>query len=190
MLTRTRNVKSDETLITLVDAKRHLNLGDYTGDDAYIRTLIEAAHDFIETAINHTLITEEAILTLDCLPEIIEIRARPVQAVVSISYRDGEGEVQVLDPQAYYVDVDQTPAIIAVKPGAPRVQARPGAVKIALRLGFADDSEGVPGDLKQAARSLIGHWYRNREAVSDTPMTDVSQSAAAIIARYRIPVFE
>lgn len=186
MWNRLTPISEADPVITLAEAKAQLNVS-HTDEDTYLRTLIQAATDYIAgpNGIGISLTTQTYRVSLDHLCEVTQIPIRPVQAVVQITYVDPEGATQTVDKADYWVDVDQSPAIIQFKPNKlPAVFAQPGAVKITIRTGYGD-SDAVPGDLKGAARLLVAQWFRTREAIVEGSFSEPHHSVSAVLAKYR-----
>jgi uncharacterized phiE125 gp8 family phage protein len=119
----------------------------------------------------------------------------PVQSVNLIEYRDTSNVWHTVDPSTWYADTDDSIARInlnyaCVWPNV--VLPAGGCIRITFTAGFGDDASAVPGDLKQALMYLVGHWYRNREAVvgvasRDSPM-ELLLAFESVISRYRAPL--
>lgn len=185
MWNRLTPISEADPVITLAEAKAQCNVS-HSDEDAYLNALIEQATDYIggPKGIGVALTTQTYRASLDHLCEVIRIPLRPIQAIVSITYVDPDGVTQTVDPTAYWVDLDQTPAIIKFKSDPPAVSAQPGAVKIVIRAGYGD-SDDVPGDLKGAARLLVAQWYRNREAVVEGSFSEPHHAVTAVLTKHR-----
>lgn len=185
MWNRLTPISEADEVISLAEAKTQCNIS-HSDDDAYVRALIQQAMAYIAGphGIGIALTTQDYRLSLDCLSRTISIPLRPIQRVVSITYRDEADAVQTIDPETYWVDVDQSPAIIQFKSDLPAVSAQPGAVKITVRAGYGD-SDRVPADLKGAIRLLVAQWFRTREALVEGTFTEPHHAVSAVLAKYR-----
>lgn len=115
---------------------------------------------------------------------IIEVPRSSLQSVTSITYYDGNGALQTLDPSVYDVETGN-PGRIAPRYGQiwPTTLPRIGAVTIRFVSGYGDTADTVPANAKHAMKLLIGNWYENREsAVIGTivsPLVDAIDSLMA-----------
>ena len=174
--------------LSLADLKQHLVLDpDDTSEDARLSSMITAARRACELRINRKVLAAQAAVTLDAFPRQqagnfwpfclmpeetplpdhaqIELTGGSV-ASYQIAYFDPSG-AQIIMPDAdTYADLSRLPAIVRHARAWPQTARRPDAVTITYQLTDlgAEDMEMV----RQAMRLMIGHWYANREAVTDT----------------------
>jgi hypothetical protein len=82
----------------------------------------------------------------------------PVQAIVSITYTDTDGEQQTLDPSAYRL-VGYEPAHVFPVRGTswPTADYGRGAVVIRFRAGYGDTPHDVPEPIRTAIALGVGH---------------------------------
>ena len=124
----------------------------------------------------------------------IRIPLAPVISIDSVTYLDGTGQRQTLDPAVYAYDLDAQPVVVRPASGQfwPPSLSNPGAVKISFTAGYAS-AAAVPADLKQAMLLLVGHWYANREAVVGVNNRDSSAElplgVQPILDRYAVAGF-
>lgn len=165
------------SVVTLDEARDHLRV-THALDDAYIERLIETATAVIEgpNGAGIPLTPSRWQLTMDHLPRHFDIDLCPVMSVDRITL-DGE----IVPPLAYRLDLDSTPARVAV--AFPSISCRHdlGRVKVEFTAGY----DAVPADLRHAILMLISHFYENREGVSATDFKDVPFAVNAILSRYR-----
>lgn len=166
--------------LTLADAKRHLNVSS-TADDTYIGDLVTAATDMLEARCNRCFVTQTRKLTMDSFNDsryvhtdtrrsqarTIFPRRSPVKSVSSITYVATSGTTTTISSSDYVVSTGDSPARITEGLGAtwPVTYGDANDVVVTYVAGHSTVSTGVPGRVKQAIRMLVGHWYRNREAV-------------------------
>lgn len=162
----------DHEPLTLDEAKLHLRV-DHDLEDAKILGMIRTAREAAEEAASRTLVPTTYKVKLDDwpIPEWKRGRWRreiriddELQQVVSVSYRDAAGDLQVLDESAYDVD-EGPPGRIVPAYGAcwPRVRPGPGAVEVVYTAGYASD-DLIPQSLKDWMLLLVGNLYENRES--------------------------
>lgn len=111
----------------------------------------------------------------------------PLQGVEAVTYTDGAGTEQTLDPSAYVVDTASEPGRITP------VSTWPAGTDVRIRYtaGYGDNEDNVPQRYRQGIRLLVGHWYANRESVViGTIATSVPHAADALFGYgriYRVP---
>jgi hypothetical protein len=196
--------------LTLEDAKQHLRV-DFTEDDSLILSLISAAREVVEGKLRRSVFSQQWQMTLDQFPYTtqilthspsqrdsylfpslyftyyaIELPVSKVTSVDSISFLDNDGQQLTLDPSLYAVDTNSDPARIVPANGAtwPYVtNYTPGSITISFTAGKWN-ADTVPVSIKQAILLLIGHWYANREALSDKPITTLPLAVDALLERW------
>lgn len=189
-------------LLSLDEAKAHMRV-DVADDDTVITQLIAAAIANVDGDrgwVNRALLSQTWELVLDAFPTGCQAKQRrislplpPLQLVDSISYVDGNGAAQTLDPTLYSVKrvgSDQ-PAHIAEAFGAtwPTTRAEDDAVTVRFVAGYGDTAADVPADLRLALRMTVAHWYEHRESVSERQMHEVPVSAKRLFGQHRVWTF-
>jgi len=125
----------------------------------------------------------------------IDIPRASLVSVTSITYVDGTGTTQTLDPSAYNVDTTSTPGRIApswgnIWPETPNFI--PGSVKITFVAGsFGDGVEvnNCPQTVVMAILLLVSHWYEHREEVSELSLKNIPLGVNALLDTERIRMF-
>jgi uncharacterized phiE125 gp8 family phage protein len=109
-------------------------------------------------------------------PEAIPLPLGWVSAIGDVTYFDETGVQQTLDPATFFFAPGEEAMITPVPSSCwPLTQlGRPYAVTVNLTAGYGADPEDVPAAILQAGRLLIGHWFRNREAVVGVENRDSS----------------
>jgi len=170
--------------VTLAQAKAHLRF-DSTDENDLITTLISVARRKIEQWEWRAHITQTWTLKLDAFPkeDVIYLPRPPLQSVSSVKYLDGDGVLQTVDSGDY--DVDSTSEPGRLKPAYGEVWPTPrtqmGAVTICFVAGYGDAATDVPEQTRQAILLLVGHLFRNREAVSEMELREVPMTVAALL---------
>jgi uncharacterized phiE125 gp8 family phage protein len=155
-----------EGVLTLDEAKDFLHVTSDDEDDL-IQSLVDQATAYFQDAANIQLCEAGYEFRLDAFPSgEIKIPRGPLVSVESITYIDSDGNEQTLDAAEYDVDIyDPTGRVCpAYNETWPTTRAVMNAVCISYTAGFGDSAD-VPETAKGALRLLIGHWYRNREAM-------------------------
>ena len=195
-----------EEPVTLAVAKAHCKV-DIPDDDAYIGMLIAVARERCEAEIHRAFVSRTYLLSLDGfpfagaptvsqainserLPNIcfgkIRIPKPPLLSIDSITYVDNDGITQPLGPSLYLVQSGGklqgvvTPAYGLAWPVA-RYQL--GSVSVAYTAGYGPASS-VPASIGLAMLLCIGHWYRNREAVSAVAMAEIPMGAKYLLSAF------
>lgn len=201
--------------VSLTLAKSHLRV-DYTLDDAYISSLISAAREHVERTTRRAIFSQTWEMSLDAFPcgsdystvapytrdnfygcglyldwTAITLPVPRLQSITSITYLDGFGNQQTVDPSTYTADTRSEPARVMPVNGSlwpfPPVYT-PGSVVVTFVAGSYGDgalTNTCPRALMQAILLLVGHWYINREAVSSTQMSNVPLAVDSLIAPYK-----
>ena len=176
-----------EEPVSLAEAKAHLRV-DLDADDAFIEDAITAARATLELEMRRSFLTTYWTLGLDAFPDRRRLRLPrpPLQSVEGITYLDGDGTAQTLDPAVYGVDTLSEPGRVYLKPAQvwPGTSAVPNAVQITFVAGW-DDVLYVPAGIKSAIKLLLGHLYENREGTSEKPLTDIPLGVCRLIWLHR-----
>ena len=165
--------------ISVDDAKSHLRIVDFTGDDTYIGALIDAATTWCEDYCDRTFADKTYTVAFDDFPALrtelprppVRLNATVLSATVTISYVDQSGITQTLawsqsGTQQFRLDRDHVPSLIypLYLQSWPAVRLDDKSVQITYLAGYGG-AANVPAPAKHAIKMLVGHWYANREAV-------------------------
>ncbi len=158
--------------VSIAEAKAHCRV-DGDDEDAWFTTAIAAARALCESIADRAFIEQTFRLSLDSFPVVgcrdgpVIILPRPrLIEVVSVQYVDTDGATQTLDPSQYQVDDQAEPAAILLAPDASWPDTRTGwvnAVRVTFTAGWGDQPEDVPPLATHAIKTLVSHWYENRE---------------------------
>lgn len=171
--------------ITLTEAKAHCRV-DTTDEDDLLTAYLVTAREKVESDTERALMPQTITLRLDAFPKWIELRRCPVSSgTVVITYVDTAGDTQTLSSTNYIVDQHGEPGRItpAVGYAWPSTALQINAVTVVFSAGYAS-AELVPAAAKHAMKLLIGHWYRNREAVGQVG-SDIEMAYGALINSIR-----
>lgn len=173
--------------LTTAEAKTHLRV-DTDDDNDYIDSLVKAARRWVEQVTWRQLITATYVLRLDRFcGSVIYIPRPPLKTFTSFQYLDLDGVLQTWSSGNYEVDLYSSPG--RVRPIATGYWPTVGnyyqnAITITYDAGYGAAS-AVPDDIKHAMRLMVGHWYRQREAVGAN-MAEVPLAVHHLIAPYRV----
>jgi hypothetical protein len=202
--------------VTTADAKLYLRIDPSdTTDDAQISALIKAARKYAETYTRRAFISQTWDLWLDQIPYgrdraslpawwdgvkqapvsllsqaagVIEIPKSPVISVDSITTYDLSDIGHATDLTTLVIQLETTPPIIFPKIGQiwpVPIRPRQG-VKVGFTAGYGATAANVPGDIIQAIKLLVAHFYENRGVMVESRMSEVPFSVRALLDSYRM----
>ncbi len=180
-----RTVQAAGELITLAEAKAHLNV-DFAEDDDLITSLIGAATIAAQTFVQRRFV-EQTVEWVQhhwhCGDIRLPIAPVAKDGVVFVKYTDFVGAEQTLPASQYVVQtcghsVRIIPALGAIWPLLLSASSEP--VVIRFKVGEAVDKVG--SNIKAAVNLTLGHLYRNRETVVlDGNPIELPQSAQMLL---------
>lgn len=170
----------EEEPVTLEEARLHLRI-DADGnsppahpDDTLIGWLIQAGREQAEDYTGRTIAKRTVEQALDQFPcDEIKVETLPIRSITSITYRDSEGDAQVVADEDYVLDdykADQNWILPADGSSWPTTRSVINAVKIRMEAGYDAPGDVVvvkplPARIKAAILLTVGHYYENREDV-------------------------
>ena len=182
------------TPVSLSEAKAHLRVLT-TDEDTLITSLISAATEYLDGRhgiLGRALITQAWEYRFDRFPlsQCFQIPLPPLQSVEAVKYIDDNGVEQTLATDQYVVETAEFVGRIraAYDVTWPTTRVEENAVRVEFTAGFGSAGSDVPEGLRQAILLLIGHFYLNREAVSEKSMMPVPMAVDSLIGPYRFEV--
>ncbi|MCZ4269014.1 hypothetical protein O4H48_14030 [Rhodobacteraceae bacterium G21628-S1] len=179
-------------LIDLADAKTHLRvLGD--DFDAEIQQAISSASAHLDVdedgfgGLGFPLVAQQWDLKLCRFGAALRLPFGRVTALHEIRYFQPDGIEQLADAGTYRIVREGRVFLVGCAPGSswPTTQARKDAVTVRFTSGWATAAD-VPQDIKQCARLLVGHFFRNKEATAGRDVPQQMQLGIdALTRRYR-----
>ena len=193
-----RTASPASTPVTTAEAKAQLRI-DHNDDDAFIAALIEAATSHVDGwsgILGRALLTQTWRGSLDAFPEdreAIDVPLLPLQSVTAITYVDGDGTTQTLDPAVYRV-LDNGTERGAIAPAFgeawPETQDRLQAVTVTFVAGYGAAAD-VPQAIRQAILLLVSHWYERRVVVEmGTVSAEMPYGVQAMLQPFRMVGFQ
>jgi uncharacterized phiE125 gp8 family phage protein len=157
--------------VSLADAKLHLNIeSSETYFDDELTSLIYTARDLVERRTHLTLIATTYTAKWMCFPKCeLAIPGYPISAIDSVQYYDTDGTLQTL--ASHQESLSSKPVFISpdVSDDWPDTQdERIDAVQVSFTAGYGATSATVPYQCAHLIKLLVGHWFKNREAVGTT----------------------
>jgi len=177
--------------VSIDQAKQHARI-EYPDDDQLVAGLITAARLVCETELRRAFISQTWETYLDgwyrldhglegyygytgAVPQIqgtsggwapflIEVDNPDLISVASILYIDVNGDVQTLDPAAYYVEPGAPGRIHpAYGQGWPSVRSVPGTITVQYLAGYGPAATDVPECIRLAIKMMVAELYEQRE---------------------------
>lgn len=176
--------------VLLDDAKKHLRI-DWTSDDRYIESLVDAARQKVEGFTRRALVNRTIEARFDGFGPSLWLPWPPLVSVSSVVYVAGDGTETTLATSVYDVDTFSNPARVRLAYGQswPTPRAEPHAVRVTYVAGYGTAHDDVPADLRQAILLLVGHLYENREEViTGTIATQIPMAAESLMLPYVMPM--
>lgn len=153
-------------------------------DDTWLSMIgIPTARDVAEQFCGVSFAQKTLRLRLAAFPAAgIELPMPPLVAVDTITYLDADGVTQELSESAYEVDYSGVlPRVVPVEPW-PATTASPNAVLVTYNVGYEDVPKGALGGMLL----LLGHFYKNREAVTDKQAFEMPVGIEWTLRPYRV----
>lgn len=179
--------------VTTAEAKSHLRVTT-SDDDTYISTLVTVARNHAETITRRALINQTWDYFLNRFPcgDKIVIPLPRLSSVTSVKYTDKDNVQSTLASNKYIVDINSEPGQVVLAYGEswPSFTPRPvNAVEIRFVAGYGSSAANVPAGIRQAMLLLVGHWYENRELVSELNLKEIPETVNALLWPYRVMGF-
>lgn len=178
--------------VSLEDMKVHLRV-DHDDEDTLIESLTMAAGQWVEQRTGRTLVETTLEVSFDSYPcgVYLELPGPPIIDVVSFAHTDSDGESQTIAEDQYVLDASSdlvSRLIPAYNVSWPATRYQPSSLRVRYRAGYAragspDERDLIPASLLAAVKLLVGHLYKNREAVtSERQITEVPMTVEALCA--------
>jgi uncharacterized phiE125 gp8 family phage protein len=153
--------------VTLASIKDHLRIETVeTVYDNDLTELIRTASEWVEANCHITLITKSIACYFDKFDEVVKLPVYPVSAVSSVTYYDESGTSQTLI--GYQVDLLDIPAKLYPAIGGQWPETEEGRINgivVTVTAGYGAADTNVPNLARHLMKLLVGHWFKNREAV-------------------------
>lgn len=179
--------------VSLDETKLYLRV-DHSEDDAMILGMIAAARQYCEAVTKRSFTVQTMQMYADEFPytDVIDI-PRPFYSTTDVTvkyYAIGSTSPITFPSSNYWVDDSLEPGRIVLRDAAdwPTVELRTSkGVEVTFRSGYGGQPD-VPDGIKIAMKSLIGHWYTNREAVVVGTITSSMEMAVnAMLSPHMAP---
>lgn len=176
--------------VTLAEAQLHLRLDLFGSppshpDDALVQTLISAAREAAENYTGVTIAQASYEVKSDIVNDQLSLQTYPVTAIASVTYEDGDGATQTVDPSDYSLDNFQRPARLIFTGNVPDRK-----MTVKFTAGYTDGQSPnpfpTPAGVKAAILLMLGNLYENRESVATNQSFERPQSATYLLTPHRI----
>lgn len=175
--------------VSIAEAKAHLRV-DSTDEDTLIEGLVAAAVSHLDGqgVLGRAMITQSWATWVRNSPGVVTLPVGPFQSLTSVEYYDSENALQTSDVANYEVRLAGDFVTVQPKSGFawPGAYSRPDAIKITYVAGYGDAASDVPQSIRQAILLLVGHWYENREAVTEGAFKELPMAVDALIGVERV----
>ncbi len=160
--------------VTLAELKAYLRIS-VSDEDALLAGLVRAAAELCEAFTGRALIDRAVEEPIAASTARTRLGAGPVRAIESVSAISDANEVTPLDAEDYATEID------AAGEGWVRLHRTGGArrLRVAYRIGMAEDWNGVPEMLRHGIIRLAAQYYLRRGETAD------AEVPAAVTALWR-----
>lgn len=160
-----------DAILPLADAKAHLRLEvDDSDDDALVGALRDAAIDAVEKLCGVRLgLTTGLVATFAAFADRLRMPVGPMAtvAVAGITYVDGDGAAVTMDAADWRLGAG---GYLTAGSGLAGGSWPSGARDVAVTFSAGYPEGSVPGSLLMAVKLMLGHLYKNRDAVLATSL--------------------
>ena len=168
--------------VTLTEAKWHLRVDDDESDDYLEDVIIPAATAILdgpEGRLRRAIMPQTWEAAFDRFPSAeIRLPLGPVISVTSVLYDDEDGLEQTVSTSDYDLDAHSELGWVVPTTAWPATISGINAVRVRWQAGHTT----CPPEIKAAILLLIGHLFRNREAVSDGSLEALPLGVDSLIA--------
>lgn len=146
---------------------------------------LPAARASCEDFLGVSLAPKTYRLTLDAFPSgAIEMRWPPVTSIVSVVYVDTDGTEQTMSSSEYTLDSSLVMPWLIPADGWPSTAEVANAVHVTFGSGY--DATTLPPQIKAAILLMLGHLFRNREAITEKQAFEMPLGVEALLRPHRV----
>jgi uncharacterized phiE125 gp8 family phage protein len=176
--------------ISVAEAKQHLQLApSYTGEDAYLAALIDAATGYVETRCGIAIMSQALLLETDHWPSLVEgikLPRPPLASVTSVKYRDPAGADTTWNSANYVVSTSRRPGTIRAAYGItwPATRIQPDSIRVTYVAGYSSP-DNVPATIKHALRLCVGNMFEQRTSeITGSITASVAHTLDALLLQH------
>jgi uncharacterized phiE125 gp8 family phage protein len=174
----------------MAEIKQHLRIDQtYIDEDSLILNYIKAARQWCEGFNGRVFVNQTWEYLSDKLPIMpLSFPVVPLSEITSITLKDKNDVVTVIEPVNYIIDTDSEPGRIGFKEGIswPNIDLHPfNGVRIEATCGYGT-ADKTPEIKKQAIMLLVGHLYENREETVEKALQKIPFGVTALLGMDRV----
>jgi uncharacterized phiE125 gp8 family phage protein len=180
--------------VSLEEARAQVGATEFDDDDALLEAYLAIAVDYLDGRagiLGRAMIDQTWRNDFEGFDCKLRLSPGPVSNIASVTYYDGANVQQALSTSIYRLLTDEQGPYVSLKPGQfvwPQTYCREDAVSVTFVAGFGPKGSDVPASIRAAIKLLVGHFYRNREAVDDAgKVTSIPFGVEALIYSHQRP---
>lgn len=173
--------------VTVSELRDQSRIDVISAEDQLLARIISTARQVAENQTWITLAEATFESYYKGFPHRFEIPYRPVRSVVSINYRDLDGDIQTLNPNTYRVDLNSDPVTVRPVDEWPIAENEENSVTIRFTAGFTPSE--VPPQIKHAILVLCDHFYQHRGQVAHGTVHELPFAARALLENINMRAF-
>lgn len=172
--------------VSVEEVKAHLRV-EHDDDDTLIASLIAVAVSFVDAGgvLGRAMVTQSWAQTGQYWSGRVPVTLSPVKALTAVKYYDTDNALQTATLSDFRLIGGMNDSYVEPVGSWPNAFDRPDALQIELTVGYGDAASDVPATVRHAILMLIGHWYENREDVTDMKLATVPNGFDALIGTER-----
>jgi uncharacterized phiE125 gp8 family phage protein len=191
MLAPVRTAAPAATPVSLTEAKAHCRV-EGSDSDAVLTGLIAAATDHLDGwsgIVGRCLVNQDWRVSFCAWPASRIIRLPfPDVSAATVKYFDEANDEQTVASGQVAILHDERGSFVRLADGfaRPRLYAdRDDAVQVTFTAGYGAKESAVPAPIRAAILLMVSHLFHNREAVSDSALTELPFGVDRMIEPYR-----
>ncbi len=172
--------------LTRAEAKLFLRIV-HDDEDALVDALVAAARRVVEAKTGRVLLTQTWRFSRDTWPAsgVIAAPVSPIAAIVSATVTTANGTLVPVPVGVLTLARERAPSLIHVKATqVPAPGVAHGGIVLTVTAGYGAVPADLPGDLVQAVRLVLAHFYENRSGAGD--VMQLPPAVDALLAPYRV----
>ncbi len=186
-LHRLERVTAPAPLLDMEAVKQHVRAAEFDDDDAlleiYLATAM-AALDGPDGLLGRAIVSQNWSFTV-AGPDRdgrVFLPLTPAISLQAITYFDPAGSVITPSLTGWALDAGNDFAFVTPPDDVwPALADRWDALTVTYAAGYGTPSE-VPANIRHIALLMIGHWYKNREAVTDKAMVSLPMAVETLLS--------
>ncbi len=172
-------VAASASPVSLAEMKEHLRV-THTMEDRQIQGLIDAAVASVSGELGRAIAPQTMREALQYPTRDTYLSVPPAQALVSVDYYDAANVLQSADLGDFEFYASEDWAFVR-SDAWPATYDRPDAVILQYDVG----SDDTPPGIIHALKMMVGHWYENREATSESAVKEIPRALEYLLGLHR-----